>query len=80
MNETKSITPESISELLGINSKDLPKSCFDFIGENDFGYITITRVERDTLLLKALKKVDSGELSISGKQKKMFGKKDGKKI
>ena len=79
MNDTKSITPESFSELLGITIKDLPKSCVEFMGENDFEYRTISKEERDTLLLKAIKVVDSGQLSKSGKQKKDVWEKGWKK-
>jgi len=70
MNDNKSITPKLFSELLGIKSKELPELCIDYFYENNMRYRTITNEERDALLLKALKKVDSGELSISGKQKK----------
>jgi len=64
------LTPELFAKLLGIKTKDLSKSCIDFIGKKDFRFNIANDSKRENLILKALKIVDSGELSISGKHKK----------
>lgn len=75
MNYPESITIDSFCDLLGITSKELPQSCINFINNNDFDYRIVENDEREKLLLKALKRFDTGKLSISGKIKKDIWKK-----
>ena len=70
INNFESITTSSFAKLLGVNVNDLPRSCVDYINKQDFRYSVASGDERETLLLKAVKIVDSGNLSISGKHKK----------
>ena len=62
--------PSDFAKLFGIKEKDLPSECLNFILNNDFSYKKITQKESELLSLKALKIVDSDDLTISGIDKK----------
>jgi len=40
------VTPEIFAELLGIDSKDFPESCIDFIEKKDFRFNIANNAER----------------------------------
>jgi len=69
MNDNKSITPEKFSALFGINIKDLPKSCIDFIETNNFSYKNVIGVDKEILLLEVLKNINSNKFTISNEKR-----------
>ena len=69
ISDTQSITPELFSELLGVKSKDLPESCVNFIGQNNFSYTNVTENDKENLYLEVLKKINSNKFTISNEKR-----------
>jgi transketolase len=61
---------EDFAYLFGITMDDIPNDCQELIAEYDFRYKILEGEERDRVLLDILKKLDLGQLSIVGKEKK----------
>jgi len=64
------LSPPDFAELLGIADEDLPAECLDEIERFGFEYRTLNGLERDEVLLKVFRQVDSGTLTVAGKQGK----------
>lgn len=72
---TNNLTPQDFSKLFGVSSCEFPDYCNKYIQQNDFRFRLVTGKERDSYLLKAIKQVDSGELTISGPEKQTIWEK-----
>jgi hypothetical protein len=65
---TNKLTLEDFARLFGTKTGDLPKDCLDLISKNDFSYKILDKDESDATILTILKKIESGELSVAGKE------------
>ncbi|OGZ25817.1 MAG: hypothetical protein A2W71_00465 [Candidatus Nealsonbacteria bacterium RIFCSPLOWO2_02_39_8] len=57
------------ANLLGTTIDDISENCKSLINKFDFRYRKLNSSERDAVILKVIKKIDSGELSFSGKER-----------
>jgi len=64
------ITLEDFARLLGTTADDVTEDCRELIAKTDFRYRILTGVERDQVMLRVLKTVDSGSLSVVGPGRK----------
>jgi len=64
------LTLKDFASLFGTKIKDIPKECKDLITKTDFSYRKLEKDERNGVILKVLKKIETGEFSIAGKEKK----------
>ena len=65
------LTIRDFAKLFGADQKSIPKECGDLIDKFDFRYRKINQSERDQIILSVLRRLDSGELSKSGKKNKI---------
>jgi len=72
---TNNLTLQDFSKLFGVSINEFPDYCIEYIQKNDFRFRWVTGEEREGYLLKAIKRVDSGELTISGPQKQTIWEK-----
>ena len=61
---------EDFAQLFGSTSGDIPDDCRALIAQHDFRYRQLEGGERDRVLLDVLKRVDSGQFSVAGKEGK----------
>lgn len=78
MNDVKfsnNINLEDFSKLFNVPINEFPECCIEYIQKNNFHYRIPTGKERESYLLNAIKRVDSGELTKSGHQKQAIWEK-----
>ena len=63
------LTVEDFARLFGTTVDDIPSVCHEMIRERDFRYEKLDPVERDQVAAKVLKRIDSGEMWVSGPDK-----------
>ncbi len=68
-NTYSELTLEDFAHLFGTNVDDIPDDCRDLITKTDFRYRKLSDDERDKVLLDVLKKINSGQLAVVGKEK-----------
>lgn len=64
------LTLEDFAHLFGTTIDDIPGDCLELIAKTDFRYKIFIGEQRDKALLGVLKKIDSGQLTIVGKERK----------
>ena len=64
------LTPKDFARLFGIADSDLPADCRSLIDKHDFRYRTLNVEERDQVLLEVLKRIESEQFSLAGKEGK----------
>ena len=64
------LTLDDFARLFGTTADDIPADCLELIAKTDFRYKALVGEERDKVLLDVLKNIDSGQLSVVGKEKK----------
>lgn len=64
------LTPRDFADLFGTPVEDLSSMCLRLIEQHDFRYRRPTPEERDRILLEVFKRIDSGTLSLAGKEGK----------
>ena len=64
-----SLSIADFARIFGIDSKDMSPACIASIRTNDFRHVVLSGRKREDVLLRVIKAVDAGELSISGRQK-----------
>lgn len=65
------LTLDDFARLFGTTIDDIPSDCRELIAKTDFRYKILVGEERDKVLLDVLKKIDSGKLTVAGKEKKV---------
>lgn len=60
---------EDFAHLFGVSSDDLPEECCKLIDQMDFRYGKICVEERDQIILSVIKRLESDQLSASGKHR-----------
>jgi transketolase len=65
------LTLDDFARLFGTTIDDIPDDCRGLIAKTDFRYRKLSANERDKVLLDVLKKIDSGQLTVAGKEKKV---------
>lgn len=60
------LTREDFARLFGTTIDDIPDGCQELIAKMDFRYKTLTGAERDQIILRVLKTIDSDSLSVVG--------------
>lgn len=66
---SKSIGIEDFARLFGTEVDDFDDECRQFISKTDFGYRELNSQERGKTILSVLKRIDSGELAVAGKER-----------
>ena len=61
---------EGFARLFGTAVNDIPDDCQELIAQGDFRYRMLEGDERDRVLLDVLKRIDSGQFSVAGKEGK----------
>ena len=61
---------EDFARLFGTIADDIPQDCRNLIAEKDFRYRSLRGEERERAVLDVLKRIDSGQLSVAGKEGK----------
>lgn len=61
---------EDFARLFGTTVDDFDDECRQFISQTDFRYSKLGRKKRDETMLGILKRIDSGELTLAGKEGK----------
>lgn len=61
---------EDFAAILKTTPEDFPSQCKSIIEEKNFKYRKMEQDERDNLLLKIIKRIESGKLSVSGAHRK----------
>lgn len=61
---------EDFARLFGTTIDDIPDDCRKLIAQYDFRYRTLEGDERDQVLLSVLKRIDSGQVGVAGKEGK----------
>ncbi len=69
------LTLEDFARLFGTTIDDIPNDCRELIAKTDFRYRKVSDDERDKVLLDILKKIDSGQLTVAGREKKVIWEK-----
>ena len=64
------VTLEDFARSFGTTVEDIPDDCKELIVKTDFRYKKVEGKERDKVLLDVLKKIESGQLNVVGKEKK----------
>ena len=65
------LTLEDFACLFGTTIDDIPDDCQELVAKTDFRYRKLSADERDKVLLDVLKKIDSSQLTVAGKDKKV---------
>lgn len=65
----KSLSIEDFACLFGADIDDFDDECRQFISQTDFGYRKLNSKERDKTILEVLRRIDSGELAVAGKER-----------
>lgn len=65
------LTLEDFARLFGTTIDDIPDDCRELVAKTDFRYRKLSADERDKVLLDVLKKIDSSQLTVAGKDKKV---------
>lgn len=63
------LTLSDFARLFGTKVGDIPKECRSLMARSDFRYRAVTSAERDRVILEILKKLETGNFSIAGRQK-----------
>ena len=61
---------KEFSKLFGISEAEMPKECIDLINKKDFRYSFFSQEDRDSLLLKKVKRIYKKQFTVSGKEEK----------
>ena len=69
------LTLEDFARLFGTTIDDIPDDCRGLIAETDFRYRKLSGDDREKVLLDVLKKIDSGQLTVAGPEKKVIWEK-----
>lgn len=69
---TPTLSLNDFSSLFNTNIDDIPLDCRKIVKKEDFRYRKLDSTERDNVLLTILKRINSGELWISGPDKKVI--------
>ncbi|MGA8849123.1 MAG: transketolase C-terminal domain-containing protein [Dehalococcoidia bacterium] len=69
------LTLEDFARLFGTTIDDIPNDCRKLIAETDFRHRILGSEERDKVLLDVLKKIDSDQLTVAGREKKVVWEK-----
>lgn len=69
--ELKELKLEDFANLFGTTINDIPEDTRDLIAEYELKYRRFSNEERSQIILKILKKIDSEELHVAGKEKKV---------
>ena len=69
------MTVEDFASVCGTTIDDIPQDIQDFIHATDFGYRKLSQKDRDQVILKILKKLDSGSLPRVGKERRVVWEK-----
>ena len=69
------LTLEDFARSFGTTVEDIPDDCRELIAKTDFRYKILVEEERDKVLLDVLKKIDSGQLTVAGKEKRVIWEK-----
>jgi len=64
------IRVKDFAYLFGTPSDDVPKECCKLINQFDFRYKKINSEERDQIILNVIKRIDSDQVSVSGKHRR----------
>ena len=64
------LTLEDFARRYGTTVNDIPDDCRKLIAQHDFRYRELEGDERDQVLLDVLKRIDSGQFSVAGKEGK----------
>ena len=67
---SESLGVEDFARLFGTAVDDFDDECHQFISQTDFGYSKLSCEKRDETILGILKRIDSGELTLTGKERK----------
>ena len=59
------------SDMFGVTADDITEDCQQLIADCDFRYRRLSLSERDEILLKILRQIDSGQLSEAGREKRV---------
>ena len=59
------------SDLFGVTADNITEDCQQLIADCDFRYRRLSLSERDEILLKILRQIDSGQLSEAGREKRV---------
>lgn len=66
---------EDFAHLFGTTIDDIPDDCRELIAEMDFQYRELSGDERDNVLLNIIKKLDSDQLTVVGRKKRVIWEK-----
>src|SRR3989344_3051994 len=69
------ITEKDFARLVGTSVSELPHQCRELLAKYDLSYKKIQIKERDKIILNVLKRINSDQLSVSGKENKTRWKK-----
>lgn len=64
------ITEKEFAKLVGSAVSDLPRECRELLVSSDLSFIKVSAKKRDEIILNVLKKINSEDLTISGKTNK----------
>ncbi len=64
------LTLDDFARLLGTTVEDIPETCRELISGMDLTYIPLNAAETETILLRALKTIESGDLAKVGAERK----------
>src|SRR5215471_9383152 len=67
--DLESLGVSDFASMLGIDLPQLSTKCVDAINAADFQYRLLTGLERENVLLRIIRTIDQGHLSVSGKPK-----------
>lgn len=56
--------------MLGVDASTMPDDCASLIEKSNFSYTYLSGNERDAVILDVLKRIDSGDFSVSGEHRK----------
>jgi len=65
----RNLVVSDFARIFGVDAKELSPMCVEAINAADFHHQILTGRDREQILLRVIKAVDSGGLSVSGKQK-----------
>ncbi|UCG54861.1 MAG: methyltransferase domain-containing protein [Dehalococcoidia bacterium] len=64
------VTLEDFAQSFGTTVDDIPEDCRDLIAKTDFRYRKFSPRERDKIILDILKTIETGNLTVSGQERK----------
>lgn len=67
--DQRELTVKNFAYLIGTSVDDIPAECQHLLSCHDFRYEVLTGHAHDAMLVDVLKKIDSGKLSVTGKEK-----------